>query len=65
MINIHGVQPTPNATPVEPVGQTQAAAQAAQTQAPADVVEISVAAKLAAKLQAGAWQRSEAKAWFG
>ena len=51
MINVNGVQPAGAAGGVEPVGKALDVAQAAQAQGASDVVEISLVAKLAAKLQ--------------
>jgi len=52
MINVNGVQPAGGAGAVEPVGKAISANPAAPSQGIADVVEISQAAQLTAKLQA-------------
>jgi negative regulator of flagellin synthesis FlgM len=50
-MNVNGVTPTGPAGAVEPVGKAIGVGQATQPQAVTDMVEISLAAKLAAKLQ--------------
>jgi negative regulator of flagellin synthesis FlgM len=51
MINVNGVQPAGSAGAVEPVGKAMSAPPAAASQGVSDVVEISLAARLTAKLQ--------------
>ena len=51
MINVNGVQPAGGAGAIEPVGRAISANPAAPSQGVSDVVEISLAARLTAKLQ--------------
>lgn len=50
MINVHGINPAAGLKAVEPIGNVGAAAAPAQPAAVNDVIEISTAAKLAAKI---------------
>ena len=51
MVNVSGVQPPVGPSIVEPVGKAAHVAQAAEASGVSDLVEISLAAKLAAKVQ--------------
>ncbi|MFB3890873.1 MAG: flagellar biosynthesis anti-sigma factor FlgM [Phycisphaerae bacterium] len=50
MMNVNGINPAAGLKAVEPIGTVNAAAAPAQPAAVSDVIEISTAAKLAAKI---------------